>query len=231
MKFQLPTIQIAIVGGIVVTAISHLGELIFWSVLVGLAVALLRYGLSGLDEFNAEKKASTFQNYFPEEEEQELSELTLVTEEHPSSVAEQLSELLQEDLWQEVKAMDEQVLGTTPKAQADAVDADIVEPMPDSMPVAKKKAAARWGYRGKNIQPPTASNDNLEVNLIATRLKLVLPKETGKARKTWGQLCKQLNLSGYTSKKDAKPSIKALWLSQKGVSFEQIVKASLTLAA
>ena len=220
MKFQLPTIQLAVIAGITVTSLSHLGEVITWSVLVGLAIALLRYGINKTDS-----DSNTF-DYFPEEE-QEPSE---PTPQEPIPAVADLTEL-QEDLWQEVEAMDERGSGTTPEVQTDAVDADIVEPMPNPMQKAKDKAAARWGYRGRNIKPPVPAANDTEIGLMTARLKLVIPKETGKARQTWAALCKQLKISGYTSKKDAKPSVKALWLSQQGVSFQNVVKASLKLAA
>lgn len=207
---QIPTIQVAIVTATLITCLSHIGDLLLWTALVASALAMLRYGAKTQDS----SSDNDYPIYFPDEEQD-------FNNSEPEVQLADLTEL-QENLWQD-EAIDEQELGTTP-VQAD-VDADIVEPMPNL----REKAAANWGYRGSNVKPPTPANDT-EVSLIAARLRLVLPKETSRNRKTWSALCKQLSITGYTPLKDAKPSAKALWLSQRA-SFEDVVKASIKLAA
>jgi hypothetical protein len=132
--------------------------------------------------------------------------------------------------------LDEQIeeTGTIAGEESPVLDAEAsqVEPMQPMVAVSPKdKAKAPWGYKGRNINPPKPSTNSIELRMMAFRIKTVLPKTTKQRRQTWSALCKKLDVTGHTTLKDATPENKALWLSEKGITFEKIVRASLELAA
>jgi hypothetical protein len=230
---NISALQFGIVSATAIVCISHLGEFVFWGALVAGAVALVQYGLSQSPQPPSVEEV-------PSENQATESGLTV----DQGTIAHEAIAEMFNDIWQTPTPMvvpvvtavlDEQIEETGTIAESSVLDAEAskVEPMqPTAVKPPKDRAKApSWGYKGKNIKPPVPSTNNLEIRMMSFRLQSVLPKKTKEGRRTWSELCKKMSIQGHTNVKDANPLGKALWLSERGKTFEDIVKASLELAA